>query len=291
MGSQLLGTETPLVSKAFKLVSFAILVAIIAITLSAAFSGYEEYTALTTVVSGVQSQNQLNAKLYGSTLRISGLDVPNKMSYPLSLEMLGNVTINSAQIGKFDSGVFVIPPGASQNISVSFGLNFSRLLSNARSFQSVLFNSSILSINSTIAARMVPLLGINISKAANSTLGPAMSNLATQIESSMSTVSSDGQAIVVPIAFTWINESPIAAGLWLNTTLIQIPGKMVGSYGGGSGPLSLVVGQNNATILVRIPADELSGGSLQPGTYTFQLRFSQSPFSHSIAGITQSVNV
>ena len=283
-----MGTETPLVSRAFKLVSFAILIAIIAITLSAAYSGYEEYSALTTAVSGTQSSNQLSAKINGSALEISGLNVPNKMSYPLSLELLGNVSINNASIGRFDSGAYVIQPGASQNISVSIGLNFSRILSNARSFQSVLFNSSILSINSTIAARMIPLLGINISKSANSTLGPVMNNLAANLETAAATLSPDGQDVIVPVAFTWINESPIIASMWLNTTVTQIPGRAVGNYGSGSGPLSLVVGPNNATVLVRFPSSELAKGSLQHGTYTFQIRLSKSEFSPSIARITQS---
>ena len=122
-------TETPLVSKAFKLVSFAILVAIVAITLSAAYSGYEEYNALTTIVSGTQSQRQLSATFNGSALQISGLNVPNKMTYPLSLEFLGNVSIAiCSKLGSFDSGAYVIQPGFSKDINVSVGLNFSRIL-------------------------------------------------------------------------------------------------------------------------------------------------------------------
>jgi len=286
-----LGTETPLVSKAFKLVSFAILVAIVAITLSAAYSGYEEYNALTTIVSGTQSQNQLSAKINGSTLEISGLNVPNKMTYPLSLEFLGNVSINSASIGKFDSGAYVIQPGFSKNINVSIGLNFSKILSSSATFQSVLFNSSTLSINSTIAARMIPLLGINISKAANSTMGPVMSNPVVNPETSMATLSSNGQAVILPISITWVNESPITANLWLNASLTQIPGKPVGSYGFGSGPLNLVVGGNNETILMRIPSSELANGSLQHGIYSFQITLSRSQFSPVLAEITQSESV
>jgi hypothetical protein len=283
-------TETPLASKAFKLVSFAILIAIVVITLSAAYSGYEEYNALTTVVSGT-SQGQLSASLNGSALQISGLNVPNKMTYPLSLEFLGNVSIANAQIGSFDSGAYVIQPGFSKDINISVGLNFSRILTNSGAFQAALFNSSILSINSTIAARIIPLLGINITKAANSTLGPVMSNLAVSVETSRASLTPDGQSVLVPVQITWINQSPITTNLWLNATLTQIPEHSPGRYGFASGPLSLAVGGNNETYVMRLPTRELLGGNLQHGTYSVQLNFSESQFSKPLAQITKSGNV
>jgi hypothetical protein len=282
-------TETPLVSKAFKLVSFAILIAIVAITLSAAYSGYEEYNALTTVVSGT-SQGQLSASLNGSALQISGLNVPNKMTYPLSLEFLGNVSIANAQIGNFDSGAYAIQPGFSKDINISVGLNFSRILTNSEAFQEALFNSSILSINSTIAARIIPILGINITKAANSTLGPVMSNLAVSVETSRASLSPDGQSVLVPVQITWINQSPITVNFWLNATLTQIPGHSPGRYGFASGTLSLAVGGNNETYVMRLPTSELLGGNLQHGTYSVQLSFSESQFSKLLAQITKSEN-
>jgi hypothetical protein len=284
-------TETPLVSKAFKLVSFAILVAIVAITLSAAYSGYEEYNALTTAVSGGASQSKLSASLNGSALEISGLNIPNKMTYPLSLELLGNVSINNARIGSFDSGAYVIQPGFSKDINVSVGLNFTRILSNSGAFQAALFNSSILSINSTIAARMIPLLGINITKAANSTLGPVMSNLAVNVETSQTSFSSDGQSVLVPVQITWLNQSPISARLWLNATLIQIPGHSPGRYGSASGALQLVIGPNNETYVMRLPASDFLGGTLSHGTYSVQMTFSEFQFSAPLAQVTKSETV
>ena len=285
-----MASEAPLVSKVFKLVSFAILVAIVALALSAAYSGYEEYNALTAAVGNTSSQNQLSAKINGSNLLISGLQVPNKMTYPLSLELLGNISLDDSQIGKFDSGSYLIQPGLTKSINVSVGLNFSKVISNSRAFQSVLFNSSILSINSTIAARMVPLLGINVSKTANSTLGPVMSGFAVNLETSQASPSSDGQFLLVPMTITWINLSPLTAGLWLNANLTGIPGTSPGNYGFASGPVSLVVGQNNETYLMRIPLSEFSGGSFPHGSYDFQITLSQTKSSPQLAVISQSVS-
>ncbi|MDA4111460.1 MAG: hypothetical protein OK439_02905 [Thaumarchaeota archaeon] len=284
-----MANETPLVSKAFKLVSFAIIIAIVAIASSAAYSGYQEYNALTTIV-GSNSQNQLSAQINGSTLVISGLQVPNKMTYPLSLELLGSVSLADSQIGEFDSGSYLIKPGLSQSINISVGLNFSKIITNSRAFQSVLFNSSILSINSTVAARMIPLLGINISKSANSTLGPVMSSLAVSLGTSQANLSSDGQFLLLPMTISWGNLSPLTAQLWLNATLTGIPNKPTGNYGFGSGPVNLVVGQNSETYLIKIPASEFSGGSFPHGNYNLQITLSQTRSSSQLAQILESVN-
>jgi len=85
--------ETPLVSKTLSLVSFAIIIVIVALVLSGAYSGYEEYSALTGAVnpassSTQSSQSQLSANINGSKLTISGLNVPNRMTYPLGLALI-----------------------------------------------------------------------------------------------------------------------------------------------------------------------------------------------------------
>jgi hypothetical protein len=212
------------------------------------------------------------------------------MSYPLTLELLGNISLDNSQIGKFDSGTYLIQPGLSKSINVSVGLNFSKAIINSRTFQTILFNSSVLSINSTIAARMVPLLGINISKTANSTLGPVMSGLSINLKTSQANLSSDGQFLLVPLTISWINLSPLTASLWLKTTLTGMPGNPPGKYGFASGPVSLVVGQNAETYLMRFPSSDFSAGSFAHGNYAFQVTVSQTQFSPQLAEISQSVS-
>jgi hypothetical protein len=158
--------EAPFISKALKIVSVAITLAIVAIAVTASYSGYEEYGALTSV--GNVSASQLSAVLNGSTLVISGLNVPNKMTYPLTLELFGNVSIDHTKVGNFDTGTFLIQPGHSQGINVSIPLNFDALLNNSDAVS----NSNILTVNTTVDARMIPLLGINITKSTNLTIGP-----------------------------------------------------------------------------------------------------------------------
>jgi hypothetical protein len=158
--------EAPFISKALKIVSIAITLAIVAIAVTASYSGYEEYGALTSF--GNVSASQLSAVLNGSTLEISGLNVPNKMTYPLTLELFGNVSIDNMKVGNFDTGTFLIQPGGSRGINVSIPLNLDALLNNTEAFS----NSNILTVNTTVDARMIPLLGINITKSTNMTIGP-----------------------------------------------------------------------------------------------------------------------
>src|SRR5271166_4853195 len=113
--------EAPFISKALKLVSLTITLAIVTIAVTSSYSGYEEYGALVSV--GNQSVSQLNAILNGSTLLISGLNVPNKMTYPLTLELFGNVSIDDTKVGNFDTGTYLIQPGHSQRINISIPLN------------------------------------------------------------------------------------------------------------------------------------------------------------------------
>jgi len=169
-----LAREASFISKALKIVSLAITVAIVTIAVTAAYSGYEEYGALTSV-GGVTS-SQLSASINGSTLMISGLNVPNKMTYPLTLELLGNVSIDNAQVGNFDTGAYVIQPGHSQGINVSIPLNYDALLNNPEALKKAMSNSSVLTVDTTVAANMVPLLGINITKSTSMSIGPILGN-------------------------------------------------------------------------------------------------------------------
>jgi hypothetical protein len=287
-------SEAPLISKALKLVSFAIIVAIVALALSAVYSGYEEYGALTNIVGSSAPQNQLNTRVNGSELIISGLEVPNKMTYPLSLDLLGAVSWNNVAIGKFETGASVIQPGQSQNISADVNLNFSQVLKNSAALQIILFNSSTLTINTTIAAGMIPLVGINLTESSNSTEGPLLSGFAVNLEQSQASLSPDGQYILVPMELTWTNQSPFEVeGLWLNATLTGIPGRPSGDYGSCSGQLNLTSGPNNQTFVLKLPTIDFSkkSASLPAGNYTIKFSISQSESSPSVAVFSQTVNI
>ncbi len=283
--------EATFISKALKLVSLALIVATVAIAATAAYSGYEEYGALTASV-GSNGTGELSVALNGSTLVISGLTVPNKMTFPLTLELLGNVTLDNATIGIFDSGAYLIPPNESKSVNVSIPLSFKGLLGDASALREAMVNSTELSITTTVSAHMVPLLGINITKSANTTAGPILGDLTANLNESAEQLSPNGQAIDVPLVLTWQNTSPLSAGtLWLNASLTEIPGSPMGNYASVSAPLNFVQGQNQQSFELTIPISYLHGRGLSSGTYSINLDFSQSESSPPLIQIPESASV
>ena len=268
-------SEATLISKALRLVSFAIIVAIVTIGISAAYSGYEEYGALTGAVNSQSTSSnggQLSESINGSALQISGLSIPNKMTYPLDFEILGSVSIANVSVAKFDSGSYRIAPGETKNVSVNVGLNFSNALASSSVFRSLLLNSSKILVNTTIDANMVPLLGINLTKSANTTAGPALSGLSVNLETSRAALSPDGSFVVVPAVISWQNLSPFAfGGLSLNATLTKIPGRGDGNYGSAIAPVILSQGANNLTLNFHLPISDFAGGSVPHGGYTIAM--------------------
>ena len=264
--------EAPLLSQALKLVSFALIIALVAIVISAGFSAYQEFDALkglSTTQAPQSSSGQLNFSMTGNSMALSGLNIPNRMVYPLKLELIGNVSLANTTIGKFDSGAQTIDPGSSTPISVTMNLNFTKLTTNSETFQELLFNSSTLGISTTIATNIVPLLGINLTRTANSTIGPVISNFHASLETSNASLSPDGQYALVPLVLSWDDQTPITfTGMKLNATIVSGPGMLSGNYGTASGQFNLTPGSDGANYTMRVPLSELSQGSFSHGNYT-----------------------
>jgi len=212
------------------------------------------------------------------------------MTFPLTLELLGTVSLNNATIGTFDSGAYLIEPNQSQSVNVSIPLSFTGLMKNFKALEAAAVNSSILSINTTVAAHMVPLLGINITKAANTTAGPILGGINANLSASQAKLSPDGQTLSVPLVLSWQNTSPLASGsLWLNANVTEIPGKSQGNYGSTSGILNFIEGQNQQTFIMKLPTSDFSGG-IPRGSYTLQIALSESQGGIPFLQITKSVS-
>jgi hypothetical protein len=279
--------EAPFITKALKLVSLSLIVATVAIAATAAYSGYEEYGALT---SSIGTTGEATASLNGSTLQISGLDVPNRMTFPLTLELQGVLSINNVSIGTFDSGAYVILPNQSKNINISIPLNYDDLLNNSQLLNQTAFNSSELGITTTISAHMVPLLGINITRLVNMTAGPYLGDLSASLNESAATIGSNG-SLNLPVVLNWQNTSPLTQGsFWIQANLTQIPGRPTGNYGSASGPLNLTSGHNSQSLDFNLPLSDF-GRNPPRGTYSIQIVISQSKYSQPFLQFVKTVNV
>lgn len=268
--------EAPFITKALKLVSLALIVATVTIAGTAAYSGYEEYGALTSsVLSGPSSGATIS--LNGSNLQISGLDVPNKMTFPLTLELLGGLSINNVSFGIFDSGAFVIQPNESQKINITIPISFEQILNDPQVLRQAAFNSSILGITTTISAHMVPLLGINVTRSANTTSGPFLGDLSASVNTSGVSVVSGSGNVEVPVVLSWENSSPLTQGsFWLQANLTEIPNRPSGNYGHSSDQMDLVSGYNRQTLEFSLPASDFKGSNPATGIYTVSIAIGQS---------------
>lgn len=283
--------EAPFISRALKLVSIVIIVTTVAIAAMAAYSGYEEYGALTASV-GAGGPSRLSLGLNGSNMTISGLRIPNKMTFPLTLELAGNISLDNATVAVFDSGTYVIQPNQSKSISVSIPLSFEGLLKDTNALRQATVNSSELSITTILSAHMVPLLGINITNSANSTAGPILGDLTASLNASAEQLTDGGQTISVPLTLTWLNTSPLSEGaLWMQSNLTQIPGKSPGDFGSASGILNFTEGQNQQSFELQVPVSSIGRNNLPAGTYYFDINLSQSQASRPFTQIETSVSV
>ncbi|HKW04377.1 MAG TPA: hypothetical protein VJN71_03665 [Nitrososphaerales archaeon] len=264
--------EAPLITKALTLVSFALIITTVTVVTTAGYSAYQEYNAL----SGISnSQSNVTESFNGTAVSLNGLYIPNNMTYPLSLEILGSAYIANTHIGDFASPQQVIPPGKSATLSFGFNVDLATILQSSSLLQTVLFKSFDLELNATISASVVPLIGLNFSKSLNQVYPPLMGNLTTSFEVNKATMSSDNKSILVPLLLSWNDLAPIPLSGSVNATITEIPGQTFGNYGNGTGPFNVVQGQNQDIVTLAIPrsgplANEIISGNYH-GTYSFDL--------------------
>ena len=171
-------TEAPLISKALRLVSLALIVSTVALVAIAGYSGFQEFQALTQTLSPSSSAFQgnnpssqgLQEQFNGSTLTISGLNIPNNMSFPLDVQLAGSVELAGTNIGNFTTPNENIASGQVQPIPLSVNVDFQKALSNQSDLMLLLFNSTTLYFKTDLYASIVPLLDLNLTTSSNSSI-------------------------------------------------------------------------------------------------------------------------
>ena len=254
-------SEAPLISKALRLVSLALIIGTVALVATAGYSGYQEFGALAGTFSSPSSQGNnsspFSEQFIGNTLVISGINIPNNMSFPLDFQLSGIVGLAGVNIGNFATPVEHIMPGQTQPISISVALDFANALSNATALSLLLFNSSTLTFQTKVSADMVPLLGLNLSSSTNTQIPSILGNFNLSTGSS----SCNSQNCSVPIGISWNNPSPIALNGALKVSVTQIPG-VTGPLPNATVPFNVVAnGPGNETASLVFPTSEIASFS------------------------------
>jgi hypothetical protein len=220
-------SEAPLISKALRLVSLALIIGTVALVATAGYSGYQEFGALAGTFSSSSSQGN--------------------NSSPFSEQFIGN----------FATPVEHIMPGQTQPISISVALDFANALSNATALSLLLFNSSMLTFQTKVSADMVPLVGLNLSSSSNTQIPSILGNFNLSPGSS----SCNLQNCSVPIGISWNNPSPIALNGALKVAVTQIPG-VSGPLPNATVPFNVVAnGPGNETANLVFPTSEIASFS------------------------------
>jgi hypothetical protein len=139
---------------------------------------------------------------------------------------------------------------------------------------------------------MVPLLGINITKSVNMTIGPIMGDLAANLNTSGAHLSPNQESMMIPLILSWNNLSPLPTGIfWLKANLTDLSGKQNGSYGSTSGVLNLVQGQNKQIFYLMVPIGDFSQKNIASGSYSLLISISKTETSEPIVKISRTVIV
>jgi hypothetical protein len=254
-------SEAPLISKALRLVSLALIIGTVALVATAGYSGYQEFGALAGTFSSSSSQGNnasaFSEQFIGNTLVISGINIPNNMSFPLDFQLSGIVGLAGVNIGNFATPVEHIMPGQTQPISISVALDFANALSNATALSLLLFNSSTMTFQTKVSADMVPLVGLNLSSSSNTQIPSILGNFNLSPGSS----SCNSQNCSVPIGISWNNPSPIALNGALKVAVTQIPG-VKGPLPNATVPFNVIAnGPGNETASLVFPTSEIASFS------------------------------
>lgn len=255
-------SEAPLISKALRLVSLALIIGTVALVATAGYSGYQEFNTLAGTFSSSSSNGGNNStpfseQFIGNTLVISGINIPNNMSFPLDFQLSGIVGLAGVNIGNFATPVEHIMPGQTQPISISVALDFANALSNPAALSSLLFNSTALTFQTKVSANMVPLLGLNLSSSSSAQIPSILGNF----NLSPGSASCNIQNCSLPIGISWNNPSPIALIGGLKVAVTQIPG-VSGPLPNATVPFDVVAnGPGNETATLVFPASEVASFS------------------------------
>jgi hypothetical protein len=277
-------SEAPIISKALRLASVIVIVAIVALAASVGYSVFQEYKVLGSVFSpqGNQGNSQVLQSMNGSQLSLSGISIPNNMTYPLTLQLGGEVYLAGVHVSSFVSPVQVIAPGAVGQLQLSASLNYSKIFANSTALQEMLMQPATLSASVSIFAEIDPIAGLNLTNVSNQTIGPVLGQFSANPQSPYL----NGTNYVFPLQVSWDNQSPLQFAATLNAEMTGMPGQPAGNYSSASGPLNIVQGPNQETLYFYLPVSQIHPQNIH-GEYDFELTVSADGASVTIP---ESVN-
>jgi hypothetical protein len=189
------------------------------------------------------------------------LNIPNNMTFPLTVQLSGLVRLAGTTIGNFTSPLQSIPPGQTIPISLNLSsLDYQKVLSNQTSLDSVLFNSAPLTFSIKISANIIPLVGLNFTTNQNTTMPAILGGL--NVNPGNPTCTTSGCNL--PLGISWSNPSPISFNGNVGVAVTSLPGASSSTLPKVSLPLNVTAGSPgsvNANLF-------FSSSNIQPQNFT-----------------------
>jgi hypothetical protein len=267
-------SEAPIISKALRLASVVVIVAVVALAASVGYSAFQEYKVLGGAIqqqSGQQSGNGTQMTLNGNQLSLSGITVPNNMTYPLGLQLKGVIYLAGVQVSSFASPMQTIMPGQIGHLNVTAKVNYTAILSNSTALSSMFLQPANLATSFSIFAAIDPVANLNITNTSNSTIGPILGQFTVAPQTPY--LSSNATEYVLPVQVSWNNSSPLQMQAGLGAEMTRMPGQPYGDYGSASEQVNITQGMNEDTLDFRIPISQFNPQTIH-GTYDFNITFS-----------------
>jgi hypothetical protein len=261
--------ELPLTVRTLKLVSLVSTIVVLSITGSIAYSGYSEFQA---IASDFQNSGNLGTiSTNSTTIAISGITIPNKMSLPLILTLSASAFLSgNLSLATTTANTLTVEPGQTGIFNLGVRLNMTNIFAHQSQLRSILFNGTELSLNLELGAAVFPFVALNVSKALTQPTGAMLGGFRVQFNTAGAT--DNGTDLLLPLQMTWLSTSFMSASGSLSAKITQMPGQAPGgNYGSGSTNIAIAPGPGSATLTLVIPNFYVSGGTPPSGQYTISM--------------------
>jgi hypothetical protein len=268
---------TPLISKVLLAVVLVLIIGIGAFVASIAISLNQEYAFLSSQFSqdfqnGGSIKNvdfHFDYSSNGSVQLSTQFQIPNKMSYPLSVGVNGTMTLGVFKIFSFARQYPTIMPGAVQNFVISLDTNLSSIPNYQSFLSSMYLNAVQMKANLTAYFSIDQFFNFNMLHSSNWTIGPILDQLNASAKTTPE-LSNNGEDWILPVTLTWNNTTPLNYPTSLAGIVTKMPGSVLtANYVESSSRVNLTQGINRNVLYFYFPFSKYN--SLPSGTYSFNL--------------------
>jgi len=250
-----MGKDAPIISKALRLVSFSLTLAMIMIFVTIGYSAAQVFEGI--IASGDRFKTE--QRVSGNNIElVFKFSLPNKGIYPLELDLVGEASQNKVMLSRVISGPHVIQPGDSKDVEFAIPLR-QGTISDRELIKKLLFDDSETIVNVTTRIGFQPFAFINVSSGFVSPSGAVFSELKIE-QQGVSALNRTHSSIELKVSYT--NKSPVHFDGRMGLVVISTPTRTAkGVYGSTTFNISINSNERiTQTVFLPIRNDAIGSG-------------------------------